>query len=163
VEGGLRRAPWRGALSLAITAVAIVSSALAQEAQFGTPKGTEGTRLFTAVEHPFYCGKFRLTGGAALLIGSMRDQSPWDHLDCAGKHLTPVQGSIEIEVNELTNGGLVTAQFVEGADRYRVVFDRFAGKQPFHDGGIATRVYEHGDSGNGDPLYPKTWLYLTAR
>jgi hypothetical protein len=24
-------------------------------------------------------------------------------------------------------------------------------------------VYEHGDSGNGDPIYPKTWLYLAGR
>lgn len=23
-------------------------------------------------------------------------------------------------------------------------------------------MYEHGDSGNGDPLYPKTWLYLAG-
>jgi len=83
-----------------------------------------------------------------------------DHLDYAGKHLTPVQGSIDIEVNELTNSGQVIAEFVEGADRYRIVFDRFAAKAPFQDGGIATRIYEHGDSGNGDPLYPKTWLYL---
>ncbi len=54
------------------------------------------------------------------------------------------------------------AQFAEGADQYRIVFDRFAAAQPFQDGGIATRVYEHGDSGNGDPLYPKTWLYLAG-
>jgi len=92
----------------------------------------------------------------------MRDASPWDHLDYAGKHLTAVQGTIEIDVNELTNAGRVLAEFVEGGDRYRIVFDRFAASQPFQDGGIATRVYEHGDSGNGDPLYPKTWLYLAG-
>jgi hypothetical protein len=71
-----------------------------------------------------------------------------------------VNGTIEIEVNELTNTGRVVAEFVEGTDRYRIVFDRFAEKAPFQDGGIATRIYEHGDSNNGDPLYPKTWLYL---
>ncbi|MFO0700678.1 MAG: hypothetical protein U0236_15755 [Nitrospira sp.] len=75
--------------------------------------------------------------------------------DYAGKHLTPVQGSIDIEVNEVLNSGRVIAQFTEETDHYRIVFDRFAAKQPFHDGGIATRVYEHGDSNNGDPLYPK--------
>jgi hypothetical protein len=66
------------------------------------------------------------------------------------------------DVNELTNTGQAVAEFVEGSDRYRIVFDRFAAKAPFQDGGIATRIYEHGDSGNGDPLYPKTWLYLGA-
>lgn len=90
----------------------------------------------------------------------MNDEVPWDHLDYAGKHLTAVQGTIDIEVNELTNSGHVVAEFVEGVDRYRTVFDRFAAKAPFQDGGIATRIHEHGDSGNGNPLYPKTWLYL---
>jgi hypothetical protein len=137
-----------------------LSSAHAEDALFGTPKGTEGTRIFKATEHPSYSGKFRLRGGATILVGSMADQSPWDHLDYAGKRLNPVQGTIEIDVNEVTNSGRVVAQFVEGLDQYRIMFDRFAAKQPFQDGGIATRIYEHGDSGNGDPLYPKTWLYL---
>jgi hypothetical protein len=92
----------------------------------------------------------------------MNDTSPWDHLDYAGKHLIPVKGAIDIAVNERTNTGRVEATYVEGTDRYKVVFDRFSAKQPFQDGGIATRVYEHGDSGNGDPLYPKTWLYLAG-
>lgn len=130
--------------------------------QLGTPKGEEGTRIFKATEHPNYSGEFHIKGEKATLIGSMQDHSPWDHLDYAGKHLIPVKGIIDINVNERTNTGLVTAEFTEGADRYRIVFDRFAGSAPYQDGGIATRVYEHGDSGNGDPLYPKTWLYLAG-
>ncbi len=152
---------WLLACSWVITGT-VLSAAFAEEAKFGTPKEAEGTRIFNATEHPFYNGMFRLKGGVTQLIGSMKDQSPWDHLDYAGTHLTPVQGTIEIEVNERTNSGRVSAEFVEETDRYRVVFDRFAAKQPFHDGGIATRVYEHGDSNNGDPLYPKTWLYLAG-
>ena len=138
----------------------LTSSIYGEEALFGTPKGAEGTRIFNATEHPFYSGTFRLKGGGATLIGSMRDRAPWDHLDYAGQHLNPVQGTIEIDVNEVTNSGQVLAQFVEGTDQYRIVFDRFAAKQPYQDGGLATRIYEHGDSNNGDPLYPKTWLYL---
>lgn len=137
---------------LCVTALAI--------GQFGTPKGDEGTRIFKATEHQHYSGQFHLSGQKATLVGSMQDRAPWDHLDYAGKRLTPVQGTIDIEVNELTNSGQVVAEFVEGPDRYRIVFDRFAAKAPFQDGGIATRIYEHGDSNNGDPLYPKTWLYL---
>jgi hypothetical protein len=143
-------------------ALGLFISANAEEGQFGTPKGTEGTRMFKTTEHPFYSGEFRLKGERTTLVGSMKDTSPWDHLDYAGKHLIPVTGTIDIAVNERTNTGRVEANYVEGADRYRVVFDRFEAKQPFQDGGIATRVYEHGDSGNGDPLYPKTWLYLAG-
>ena len=147
---------------VASIAVAGGISAQAEEGQFGTPKGGEGMRIFKATEHPFYSGEFHLKGERATLIGSVRDTPPWDHLDYAGKHLNAVKGMITIDVNELTNTGQVVAEFVEGSDRYRIVFDRFAARAPFQDGGIATRIYEHGDSNNGDPLYPKTWLYLGA-
>jgi len=130
--------------------------------KFGAPKGDEGTRIFKSSENPFYSGLFHLTGQKTTLVGSMKDETPWDHMDYIGSHLQPVQGQIEINVDERANTGLVTAEFTEGKDRYKVVFDRYAGTPPYQDGGIAARVYEHGDSGNGDPLYPKTWLYLAA-
>lgn len=130
--------------------------------QFGTPKGEEGTRIFNGTEHPNYSGHFRLTGRKGTLVGTMGEKSPWDHMDYAGKHLNPVMGTIEIEVDERANTGHVQGTFVEGDDRYRLVFTHFAGKAPYQDGGLATRVYEHGDSGNGDSLYPKTWLYLAG-
>lgn len=145
---------------LATVSGILVPTGQAEEAKFGTPKGDEGTRIFKATEHPHYSGEFRLKGDRAFLIGSMNDTAPWDHLDYAGKHLIPVRSTIEIEVDEHTNTGQVVAEFVEGTERYRIVFDRFAAKAPFQSGGIATRLYEHGDSNNGDPLYPKTWLYL---
>jgi hypothetical protein len=134
----------------------------AEEGQFGTPKGAEGTRIFKGDEHPDYTGQFRISGQRATLVGSMSDASPWDHLDYAGKHLSSVQGTIDIDVNELANTGRVQAEFAEGTDRFKIIFDRFAAKAAFQNGGIATRIYEHGDSGNGDPLYPKTWLYLAG-
>ena len=151
-----------GTLARVVLAMSLSGFAGAEERQFGTPKGTEGTRIFHATEHPSYSGDFHVFGANTSLIGSMKDQSPWDHLDYAGKHLVSVPGSIEITVNEASNTGQVTAEFVEGADRYRITFDRFGEKAPFQNGGIATRLYEHGDSGNGDPLYPKTWLYLAG-
>ena len=151
-----------GILALGLTVGALSVTGAPQQLQFGTPKENEGSRIFKATEHPNYSGKFRLKGGSTVLIGSMADQSPWDHLDYAGKRLNPVQGNIDIDVNEVANTGRVVAQFVEGGDQYQIVFDRFGAKQPVQDGGIATRIYEHGDSGNGDPLYPKTWLYLAG-
>ena len=145
-------------LSTTLGAMALVliagTSSAENPGQFGTPKGNEGTRIFKAAEHPFYTGQFRLRGQKTTLVGGMQDQSPWDHLDYAGKRLTAVQGAIDIDVNEISNTGKVIAEFTEGSDRYKIVFDRFSASKPYQDGGIATRVYEHGDSGNGDPLYP---------
>ncbi|HSF10016.1 MAG TPA: hypothetical protein VLA60_11425 [Nitrospirales bacterium] len=140
----------------------IIFLGMATAGQFGTPKGEEGTRIFKATEHPTYSGQFRLTGRDGMLVGSMGEKAPWDHMDYAGKHLVAIEGKIEIEVDEAANSGLVEAKFVEGNDQYRIVFARFAGLAPYQDGGLATRVYEHGDSGNGDSLYPKTWLYLAG-
>ena len=145
---------------LALNAFLLIPSSASTENQFGTPKGDEGTRIFKATEHPNYTGQFSLLGHRTTLVGSMHDESPWDHLDYAGTRLQSVQGSIEIDVNERTNTGHVVAEFQEGRDQYRIIFDRFMAAQPFQDGGLATRVYEHGDSGNGDSFYPKTWLYL---
>lgn len=156
------RLGWIGFFTTALAVLWLLNTGDAALSQFGTPKGEEGTRIFKATEHPNYSGEFHLLGQKGTLVGSMQDKSPWDHLDYAGKHLIRLPGSIEINVNEQSNTGLVMAQFAEGADQYRIVFDRFAAAQPFQDGGIATRVYEHGDSGNGDPLYPKTWLYLAG-
>ena len=150
-----------GIIMVALLALASII-AKAEDGQFGAPKGQEGTWIFQATEHPYYSGEFHISGSRATMVGSMQDMSPWDHLDYAGKHLIPVQSTIEIKVNEVTNTGQVIAEFSEGADRYRIVFDRFTAKAPFQNGGIATRLYEHGDPGNGDPLYPKTWLYLAG-
>jgi hypothetical protein len=151
-----------GLVLLPLTLPIALPSIGAELGLFGTPKGDEGTRVFKAAEHPNYSGQFRLTGQGTVLVGSMRDLPPWDHLDYAGNRLNPVSGRISIEVDERANTGRVLVDFAEGTDRYRIVFDRFGGTAPYQDGGIATRVYEHGDSGNGDPLYPKTWLYLAG-
>src|SRR5256712_6162518 len=127
---------------LALFILLLIGSLGAELGQFGTPKGDEGTRIFKATEHPNYSGQFRLTGGGTVLVGSMRDLPPWDHLDYNGKRLSPVPGRISIEVDERANTGVVLVEFVEGTDRYRIAFDRFAGTAPYQDGGIATRVYE---------------------
>jgi len=90
-----------------VMAMALMFVPAAIAGQFGTPKENEGTRIFQAIEHPYYSGQFHLSGQRTTLIGSVNDRAPWDHLDYAGKRLTPVQGSIDIQVNEVTNSGQV--------------------------------------------------------
>lgn len=153
----------RRLLPIMILTVSIFSpSTNAEVVKFGTPRDQEGTRIFKAIEYPHYSGHFHLTGQRTTLVGSMQDASPWDHMDYAGHRLQSVSGRIEINVDEHAKTGVVTAEFNEGKDQYRIVFDRFAGSALYQEGGVATRVYEHGDSGNGDSLYPKTWLYLAG-
>ncbi|MEO8325585.1 MAG: hypothetical protein ABI618_07030 [Nitrospirota bacterium] len=98
--------------------LAIMFMGQATAGQFGASKDGEGTRIFTPAEHPTYSGHFRLTGQNGTLIGRMDDKAPWDRMDYAGKHLNPIVGNMEIEVNERTNIGHVHAEFVDGADQY---------------------------------------------
>ena len=49
--------------TIALVALGVWISAKAADGQFGTPKDTEGTRIFKATEHPYYSGEFHLTGG----------------------------------------------------------------------------------------------------
>jgi hypothetical protein len=61
----MRRSNHTTAWVIALSATFLVggwSGVQAEEAQFGTPKGSEGTRIFKATEHPFYSGEFRLKG-----------------------------------------------------------------------------------------------------
>src|SRR6266571_7565421 len=125
-----RVAIWLISISASV-AFGVWVSAKAEEGQFGTPKGSEGTRIFKAAEHPYYTGQFRLRGQKTALVGGMQDKSPWDHLDYAGKHLKPVQGTIDIDVDERANTGVVTAEFTEGSDRYKIVFDHFSAAKPY--------------------------------
>lgn len=67
-----------------------------------------------AGESPFYSGKFRVSGLGATLVGSMHDRSPWDHLDYAGKHLIPVTGTIQIDMDERAKTGRMITEYTGG-------------------------------------------------
>jgi hypothetical protein len=69
-------AAWVVAL-LASVAVGGWMSAQAEEGQFGTPKGTEGTRIFKATEHLFYTVESRHCMGCG-----EKDREEHPHLRC---------------------------------------------------------------------------------
>src|SRR2546428_12996277 len=101
-----RVAIWLISISASV-AFGVWVSAKAEEGQFGTPKGSEGTRIFKATEHPYYSGQFRIRGQKATLIGSMQYGAPWNHFDYAGKRLNLRKGTFGINGNDLPNSGRV--------------------------------------------------------
>lgn len=119
-------------------------------------------RIYLPEEHWMYSGHFKITGRVCFMVGNLHDTPPWDHVDNEGKNIHKIEGQIDIDVNERTNKGtcVVTTKLPEG--NLKVVFTRFDPWGDYQDGGIATRIFEHGDSGNGDTLYPKTFLYLAG-
>ena len=42
--------------------LALMAVSASATGQFGTPKEEEGARIFTAAEHPYYSGRFHLSG-----------------------------------------------------------------------------------------------------
>ncbi|MHB8604451.1 MAG: hypothetical protein ACYDCK_04280 [Thermoplasmatota archaeon] len=78
------------------------------------------------------------------------------------KSLIPVTGTISVDVNDRSNTGTVSALIYAGADTWRVDWTDFHAFLPFHDGGIARNLIEHGDSGTGDKSIPKLHLLVAG-
>lgn len=109
-----------------------------------------------------------------------------------GQHVNPYDGFVYLAVDDVSNTGTVEARGELGGiyakpkpclpaafclddhavftkKWFNVSFTGFAGSKDFHDGGIATDLIEHGDSGVGDADIPKVdvstagWGWATMR
>ena len=95
-------------------------------------------------------------------VGSLNDPPGWDHIGNDAENAHPVQGVVEIDVDEIKNTGKFSAKLELPQGRFRIVMDRFHEFSPCQDGGIAAFIYEHGDSGCGDTNWPKSLLYVAG-
>jgi hypothetical protein len=118
--------------------------------------------IYAPSEHPLYDGRFVLTGGRVHQVGSLNDPSPWDHMGDDASNVRPVEGAIEIDVDEITNTGSFRAELELPEGTYVVELERFEEFSPCQDGGIAAWLFEHGDSGCGDANWPKSLLYVAG-
>jgi hypothetical protein len=127
-------------------------------------EGQPGTTLgiYAAGQHALYGGRFVITGSRVYQVGTLSDPSPWDHMGDDGTNLRPVEGTIEIDVDEKSNTGTFTADLRLPEGRYVVEMERFEPFSPCQDGGIAAWLFEHGDSGCGDSNWPKSILYVAG-
>lgn len=127
-------------------------------------QGQPGTAMgvYTPVQHPLYDGRFVISGSRIYQVGSLFDAAPWDHMGDAGKNLRPVEGTIDLDVDERSNTGMFRAELDLPEGRYVVELDRFEEFSPCHDGGIAAWLFEHGDAGCGDSNWPKSILYVAG-
>ncbi len=118
--------------------------------------------IYTPRTHQLYDGEFHLAGGKVYMVGSLNDKPGWDHMDNVGNSAHLVPGVVTIDVDELKNTGKFVAKLKLPEGKFEMVMDRFVGFQPCQDGGTASMIFEHGDSGCGDASYPKTILYLAG-
>lgn len=126
-------------------------------AQPGTEMG-----IYTPEQHDLYDGRFIIEGSEVHQVGTLADSPPWDHMGNDGTNVRPVGGSVQIDVDEISNNGTFDAQLQLAEGAYVLHLERFHQFSPCQDGGIAAFLYEHGDAGCGDANWPKSLLYLAG-
>jgi hypothetical protein len=69
------------------------------------PRSQPGTTMgiYAPEQHPLYDGNFNVRGGGIYQVGTLTDESPWDHIGDDGSNVRRVGGSVVFEVNEIEN------------------------------------------------------------
>ncbi len=129
-----------------------------------TPRKQPGAEiaLYAPEQHDLYDGHFQLSAGRLYQVGRLNDSPGWDHMGNDASNVHQVEGTVEIEVDEIKNVGRFIARLKIPEGDLVLEFDRFHEFSPCQDGGVAAYIYEHGDSGCGDTNWPKTFIYLAG-
>lgn len=132
--------------------------------QQATPRKQPGAdiTLYAPEQHDLYDGRFILSAGRVYMVGHLNDPGGWNHMGNDAAAAMPVEGTVDINVNEITNSGTFVARLKISEGDLVLEFDRFNEFSPCQNGGIAAYIYEHGDSGCGDTNWPKTFIYVAG-
>ncbi|MBI4392607.1 MAG: hypothetical protein HY556_02260 [Euryarchaeota archaeon] len=82
--------------------------------------------------------------------------------DYEAKNVHSIDGRIAVSLSNTANSGLVEVNVTDSGANFLVIFDRFTESRPFHDGGVAFNIHEHGASGVGDTLVPEILVRAAA-
>jgi len=147
-------------LTLALTGIALQASAQAERG----PRNQPGTQMgiYAPSQHALYDGQFHITGSRIFQVGTLDDESPWDHMGDAADNLRPVHGQARIDVDEIANTGTFRAELELPEGKYVIELESFHEFSPCQDGGIAAWLFEHGNSGCGDSNWPKSVLFVAG-
>jgi len=148
----------------ALMGAATMASSTATAAQEATPRRQPGAEItiYAPEQHDLYDGRFVLTGGRVYQAGTLGDPAGWDHIDNEAASVHAVEGTVDIDVDEIENTGRFVARLELPEGEYVLEMDRFHEFSPCQDGGVAAYLHEHGDSGCGDANWPKSFLYVAG-
>lgn len=141
-----------------IMAILVLTGLKDAETQQATPRKQPNAEmtLYTPEQHDLYDGHFVLSAGRLYQVGRLYDPPGWDHMGNDASNVHPVEGTVEIDVNEINNTGRFSARLQVQEGDLILEFDRFHQFSPCQNGGVAAYIYEHGDSGCGDTNWPKS-------
>lgn len=133
-------------------------------AQQVTPRQQPGAEitLYAPEQHDLYDGRFILSARRISMLGRLNDPPGWNHMGNDAASAQPVEGVVDIDVDERKNTGRFSARLKIPEGDLVLEIDRFNQFSPCQDGGIAAYIYEHGDSGCGDTNWPKTFIYVAG-
>ncbi len=146
---------------LLVVATSVLLAASLQEA---TPRIQPGAEiaLYAPEQHDLYDGRFVLSAAGLHQVGGLNDAPGWDHMDNEARNVRAVDGTVDIDVDEIENTGRFRAEMMLPEGELVIEIDRFHEFGSCQDGGIAAFLYEHGDSGCGDSNWPKSFLWLAG-
>ncbi|MEX2316989.1 MAG: hypothetical protein WD669_07550 [Pirellulales bacterium] len=152
-----------GLLAIAALSISSFRTVTAQDKPL-SPRSQPGTdmTIYSPKLHGLYDGKFLLSCGRTYVAGSLSDKEGWEHIDNAGQNSHPVEGTVEIDVDEIKNTGKFVARLELPEGLFELTLDKFKEGMPCQDGGVASMIFEHGDSGCGNTIWPKTLLYIAG-
>ncbi len=148
-----------------VAGIAITATGLGLAQTAPNPRQQPGAAItmYAPDQHDLYDGHYVLSASRLYMVGTLNDPPGWDHLDNAAARVTPVKGTAEIDVNDLTNTGTFTATMTVPDGTLVLTLDRVHEFNPCQQGGIVGFLHEHGtDSGCGDNNWPKTFVYLAG-
>ena len=128
------------------------------------PRSQPGTMMgiYTPEQHDLYSGRFILSASKIYQVGRLNDPRGWDHIDNEAQRVFPVDGTVEIDVNERGDTGTFIASLQVPEGDLVLQMDRFHEFSPCQNGGVSAYIFEHGDSGCGDSNWPKSLLYVAG-
>ena len=145
-------------------ALVLVPARAGLHAQQATPRQPPGAEMtvYTPEQHDLYDGRFILSAGRVYMVGGLDDLPGWNHIDNDAATVHTVDGTVEVDVNEITNTGQFIARLTIPEGDFVIEIERFNEFNPCQDGGVDAFIYEHRDSGCGDTNWPKTLLYIAG-
>lgn len=147
-------------LALLLFLSAVPGKLQAQAGPRSQPEAEMG--IYTPEQHDLYDGRFILSATRVYQLGRLNDAPGWDHMDNDAQDAHPVEGTVEIDVDDINDRGTFVARLRAPEGDFVIEVDRFHAFSPCQHGGVAAFIFEHGDSGCGDTNWPKSLLYVAG-
>jgi hypothetical protein len=137
-----------------------------------SPRTQPDTRLgiYSPEQHgKSYDGHFTVTGAGIYQIGSVNDVAPWNHVgtdsanvfalsDDSEVRLEVQDGSVEDKKLDAKFAATIVLPGQQGT--YRIELTRLHEFTSCRKGGISIYQFENGNSGCGDPAWPKSFVFV---